>query len=55
MSLHYRKKYHCQKTDGNLKYVLLLMITDKVTQTIIYVSVVRIRFVLFRCIFIAFV
>jgi len=32
MSLHYVVKYECQKTGGNLKYVLWLMINHKVAQ-----------------------
>ena len=32
MSLHYLVKYECQKTGGNLKYVLWLMVNDKVVQ-----------------------
>jgi len=32
MSLHYLVKYECQKTGGNLKSVLLLMINHKVAE-----------------------
>jgi len=37
MLLQYLAKYECQKTGGNLKYVLRLMINHKVVQTSIQV------------------
>jgi len=37
MSLHYLVKYEYQKNGSNLKYVLILMINDKVVQLSILV------------------
>jgi len=37
MSLHYLVKYECQKTSGNLKYVLWLMINYEIAQPSIQV------------------
>jgi len=36
MSLHYLVKYECQKTGGNLKYVLWLVIKRKIAPPSIF-------------------